>query len=462
MKNVALHTLGCKLNFAETSTVGRQFMSHGFGIVDFSRPADVYVVNTCSVTDRADRECRQIIRRILRQAPDAFIIVTGCYAQLRPDDVRRIEGVDLILGSHEKFHIFERERHFVKKAVPEIFVSCIDEAVEIEPAFSADVGGRTRAFLKIQDGCDYSCAFCTIPGARGQSRSLAVAEVVRQAEFLTRQGYREIVLTGVNVGDYGKNSGTSLFRLMKELGEVDGIGRIRISSIEPNLLSAEMVEYMCQSDTFCPHFHIPLQSGSDMILGKMHRRYRRQLYADLVASIKSANPDAAIGADVITGFPGESDQLFQETAEFLSDLPVSYLHVFTYSERPGTAASSLPSPVEPRIRHERSEILRILGRRKRHAFMSSFLGRTLPVLYESGTEESPRSGLTPHYIRVETADPSVRQNEIHFTHIFGIDGDTCLGKVRVHDRDVPSGELEASFAARSHSANYRPSSQEFV
>lgn len=459
MKNVALHTLGCKLNFAETSTIGRQFTSRGFGIVDFSQPADIYVVNTCSVTERADKECRQIIRRVLRQSPQAFIIVAGCYAQLRPDDVRRIEGVDLILGTKEKFHIFEREEQFVKRGIPETFVSCIDDAEEIDPAFSFEVGGRTRAFLKIQDGCDYSCSFCTIPEARGKSRSLPLFAVVEQARFLAHEGYKEIVLTGVNVGDYGRKSGTSLLHLMKQLGSVDGIKRIRISSIEPNLLTAEMVAYICSSDRFCPHFHIPLQSGSDTILGKMQRRYRRQLYLDLVTSIKSLNSDAAIGADVITGFPGETDQLFHETAEFLSDLPLSYFHVFTYSERPRTSALSQPSQVEPRIRFKRSEILRLLGQRKRHAFMASFIGKVLPVLYESSIG-GRRSGLTPQYVRVESVDPSVGQNEILLTKILDIDGDKCLGEVQAVHRDNLKGDEPISFVTRSHSVHHIPSSQE--
>jgi threonylcarbamoyladenosine tRNA methylthiotransferase MtaB len=429
MKTVAFHTLGCKLNFAETSTIGRQFASRGFGIVDFSQPSDVYVLNTCSVTDRADKECRQIIRRVLRQSPHAYVIVMGCYAQLRPEELSRIEGVDLILGSKDKFHLFDRERHFIKESIPEIYVSCIDEATEMDPAFSAEVGGRTRAFLKIQDGCDYSCSFCTIPVARGKSRSMPIPAVVEQASFLAGQGYKEIVLTGVNVGDYGKKISASLFELMKALEDVEGIERIRISSIEPNLLSWEMIEYIFQSEKFCPHFHIPLQSGSDAILKKMQRRYQRQMYADLVSFIKMKNPDAAVGVDVITGFPGESDRHFRETFQFLSELPVSYLHVFTYSERPDTAAVTLSSPVERRIRFERSETLRMLGQRKRCDFASSFIGKTLPVLYEVESEKGRRSGLTPNYIRVEAESPSARPNEIVPTKIVCMEGDICIGTV---------------------------------
>ena len=446
MKRVAFHTLGCKLNFAETSTVGRQFTARGFDVVEFSESSDVYVLNTCSVTNRAEKECRQIIRRIRRQSPEAYIIVTGCYAQLRPEEVQRIEGVDLILGSHDKFHIFDHERNFEKKPVPDVFVSCIDENSEIEPAYSEDVGGRTRAFLKIQDGCDYSCSFCTIPVARGKSRSLPVPYLLEQAIHLARQGFKEIVLTGVNVGDFGRATGTSLLSLLKELDRVTGIERIRISSIEPNLLRPELIDYILQSDKVCPHFHIPLQSGSDEILQKMQRRYRRRLYSDLVTSIKLKNPDAAIGVDVITGFPGESDRLFLDTFQFLSDLPVSYHHVFTYSERPGTPAASLPDSVEPRRRFERSEILRRLSRRKRYEFMSSFVGRTLPVLYESHLRGDRRYGLTPNYIRIDTESETIRANEIVPTRITGIDGDGCSGTVQTTFSHTSGGETSESSA----------------
>ncbi len=429
MKKVALHTLGCKLNFAETSTIGRQFVDRGFTVVDVSQPAEVYVLNTCSVTERADKECRQIVRRILRHSPDAYVIVMGCYAQLRPEELARIGGVDLILGSKDKFHLFDHVDNFVKKPVPAVYISCIDEESDADSAYSADVGGRTRAFLKIQDGCDYSCSFCTIPLARGASRSVSPAEVVKQASDLAAQGYKEIVLTGVNVGDYGRKIGTSLLDLMRRLDRVQGIKRIRISSIEPNLLSTEMIEYILSSDRYCPHFHIPLQSGSDAVLGKMQRRYRRGLYENLIQNIRDRSDDAAIGVDVITGFRGETEAEFRETYTFLNALPVSYLHVFTYSERPDTPAMNIADPVEPRIRFERSEMLRNLGRKKKYEFTSGFIGKMLPVLYENDERIGMIGGLSPNYIRVTAEASSPRTNEIISTKIVGLDRDGCIGEI---------------------------------
>src|SRR5512143_1188326 len=368
---VALHTLGCKLNFAETSTIGRQFLERGFSLVASDAPADVFVLNTCTVTERADRECRQIIRRALRHSPDAYVVVTGCYAQLRPEAIAAIGGVDLVLGTAEKFRIFDHVEAFAKRERTQVFVSCIDEASSTDPAFSAEADGRTRAFLKIQDGCDYGCAFCTIPRARGASRSVPQASVLEQARRLVDQGFREIVLTGVNVGDYGTKSGGSLLLLMQQLEEFRGRARFRISSIEPNLRTDEMIDTVLASGVFCNHFHIPLQSGSDAVLGGMRRRYRRSFYERLVTSVKRKDPDAGIGVDVIVGFPGESDELFEETYRFLAELPATYLHVFTYSEREQTPASGFPGAVEPRIRAERSQRLRTLGAKMRHAFYAS-------------------------------------------------------------------------------------------
>src|SRR5271169_3949049 len=413
MKKVAFHTLGCKLNFAETSTIGRQFVDRGFEVVDFDNPSDVYVVNTCSVTDRADRECRQIIRRARRRSPSAYIIVAGCYAQLQPEEIASIDGVDLVVGAKEKFRIFDFVNDFQKASIPHVFVSCIDEVTEFSPSFSAEVGGRTRAFLKIQDGCDFPCAFCTIPLARGESRSQSIQHVLQQAQVIADHGYREIVLTGVNVGDYGKKIGTNLFSLVKALDRVDGIERIRVSSIEPNLLTNEMIDFILGSNKFCNHFHIPLQSGSNTVLKAMRRRYNAEHYRSLIEYIKREDPHAGIGADVISGFPGETDREFEETFRFLVDLPVTYLHAFTYSERSTTAAFDFPNSIDPKIRFERSERLRMLSLKKRNAFHHRFLGNVLPVLFETSASQNSLSGLSSNYIRVEVEHRPYLANTIH-------------------------------------------------
>ena len=432
MKKVALHTLGCKLNFAETSTIGREFVSRGYEIVAPDQPLDIFVLNTCSVTERADRECRQIIRRTLRHSPDAYVVVTGCYAQLQPEEIASIGGVDLVLGAREKFDVFRHAGTFTKQNTSQVFVSCIDEATDVTIASSAEVGGRTRAFLKIQDGCDYACAFCTIPLARGASRSVPVHDVLREAHRLAEQNFREIVLTGVNVGDYGRKNGTTLLHLMQELERVDGIERIRISSIEPNLLTREMADLVLSSEKFCNHFHIPLQSGSDAVLRLMRRRYVRDHYRDRVEYIRSNDPDAGIGADVIVGFPGETDALFEETYRFLADLPVTYLHVFTYSEREHTPASTCAGRVEPRIRYERNEMLRNLGYKKKESFYRSFIGKTMPVLFEHAHADGAISGLTANYIRVETTGDAAVTNTIRPVRIVGADGERCSGEVVNH------------------------------
>ncbi len=426
MNKVALHTLGCKLNFAETSTVGRQFAERGFQVVDADQPSDIFILNTCSVTEKADRECRQIIRRTLRHSPNAYVVVVGCYAQLQPEEIASIDGVDLVLGAKEKFRVFDYIGNFKKQSVPHVFVSCIDEHTEFQPSYSAEVGGRTRAFLKIQDGCDYTCTFCTIPLARGKSRSQSIESVLQQAESLVNLGYKEIVLTGVNVGDYGRKTNSSLFELLQQLDSVENLDRIRISSIEPNLLTREMVDFILSSEKFCNHFHIPLQSGSDTVLKLMRRRYLTDYYRELISYIKSQDPTAGIGADVITGFPGETDELFEETYSFLNELPVSYLHVFTYSEREHTPASEFAGTVNPKIRSERNERLRMLSFKKRRAFYSSFEGKTLPVLFESSTGEL-QTGLTANYIRVETPYPNALVNQIHDVRINKIDHDACTG-----------------------------------
>jgi threonylcarbamoyladenosine tRNA methylthiotransferase MtaB len=428
MMKVAFHTLGCKLNFAETSILGKQFIDKGFETVDAGQPADVVVLNTCTVTERADRECRQIIRRALRHSPNAFIIVTGCYAQLQPHEISAIEGVDLVLGSQEKFDLFKYTNGLKKKTIPQIFVSCIDEAEKFHPAFSSEIGGRTRAFLKVQDGCDYTCAFCTIPLARGASRSAPETEIIEQASKIVQDGFKEIVLTGVNVGDYGKKIETNFINLLKGLERIAGLERIRISSIEPNLLTRYMVDFMLDSPKYCNHFHIPLQSGSENILKKMRRRYLPKDYKSIVEYIKAKDSTAGIGVDVIVGFPGESDELFEETYKFIVDLPVSYLHVFTYSERPNTDALSFTDHVNHQIRHERNERLRILSQKKRHNFYSDFIGKSLPVLFEGNMRGNQISGLTSNYIRVETTGNESMVNIIENILITRIDNEICIGE----------------------------------
>lgn len=400
-KKVALHTLGCKLNFSETSSIGRQFLDREFELVDFQQSADVYVLNTCSVTESAERECRQIIRRALRQNPEAFIIVTGCYAQLRPEEIAKIAGVDAVLGSNEKFKLFSLLDNFNKRELACISVTPTENLTEFGVAHSTDADNRTRAFLKIQDGCDYTCSFCTIPLARGASRSLDVNNVINEFKKLLDAGYKEIVLTGVNVGDYGKNIDTNLFNLLNKLVKIEGESRIRISSIEPNLLSDEIINLTAESDKFCNHFHIPLQNGSPRILKAMQRRYTAEDYFKLIHKIKERLPNAGIGVDVIVGFPGETEEDFIHTHNFLRDLPISYLHVFTYSERPDTKAISLPGSVDVQERKRRNNILRILSEKKRAKFYEEMIGTHHKVLFEHTDKDGMIQGFTSNYIRVQ-------------------------------------------------------------
>ncbi|KKU52025.1 MAG: 2-methylthioadenine synthetase [Parcubacteria group bacterium GW2011_GWA2_47_10] len=416
MKRVAFHTLGCKLNLAETSTIGRQFVDGGFEVVKIDQKADVCVINTCSVTERADRECRQIVRRALRHSPEAFVIVIGCYAQLQPEEIASIPGVDLVLGSKEKFDIFRFANGFSKSGEAQAVVSPLQDV-------------DTFSIASSQDGCDYSCSFCTIPLARGASRSLEVTPTVSQAREIVAAGYKEIVLTGVNVGDYGKKIDTNLLALLRDLVAVEGLERIRISSIEPNLLSDELLEFWLGNEKLCKHFHMPLQAGSDELLKGMRRRYLTDWYADRVSTIKSAHPDAGIGVDIIVGFPGETDELFEETYRFLVELPVSYLHVFTYSERPHTHALTLPDHIEPRLRFERSERLRILGAKKRRAFDLSFVGSTVEVLFEGESDHGWMTGLTGEYVRAKVPTEYDLSNQIRKTKIkhFGEEG--CIGEL---------------------------------
>ncbi len=435
MKKASFHTLGCKLNYAETVTLSRGFRERGYAIVGAHEPADVFVLNTCTVTERADRECRQIIRRVLRNSPGTFVIVTGCYAQLNAGEIASIGGVDLVLGTAEKFSAAELAGALDKKPVPQVFVSCIDEQDECAEAFSGDEGTRTRAFLKIQDGCDFSCAFCTIPLARGSSRSRPAESVIAAAARLGGdEGYREVVLTGVNVGDYGRASGGSLLGLLRRLDGVAAVDRFRISSIEPNLLTQELIGFILGSRRFVNHFHLPLQSGSPDILRAMKRRYTRDHYEALVGSIRALDPRAGIGADVIVGFPGETPALFAETVGFLERLPLSYLHVFTYSEREDTPAAAMRNQVEPGERYHRSERLRELGRRKREAFNASFVGETLDVLFEQTSSGGITTGLTTNYLRVAVPDAEGMVNRILPVTITGASAEACEGSLERQPR----------------------------
>ena len=425
-RTVAFHTLGCKLNFSESSSLSRILETEGFEKKEFDDLADVYVINTCSVTDNADKECRQIVRRIQRKAPESLIVITGCYAQLKPKEISEIPGVDLVLGAAEKFNIAQHIKELSKGDSAKICSCDIDEVSDFHSSWS--VNDRTRTFLKVQDGCDYNCSFCTIPMARGKSRSDSIANVVKNAEELAASGVKEIVLTGVNLGDFqtslpsppkspagGDFSGLkkeNFFCLLQELEKVEGIQRYRISSIEPNLLTNEIIEFVANSDKFMPHFHIPLQSGSNKILGAMRRRYKRELYADRVATIKKLIPHCAIGVDVIVGFPGETDEEFKETFDFLHSLDISYLHVFTYSERDNTHALSLKPVVPMHIRHERNKTLRNLSYMKMQYFIGQHVGQTRKVLFETNDRNGTMEGYTDNYIRISTPYREEWVNEI--------------------------------------------------
>lgn len=403
-RTVAFHTLGCKLNFSETSTLSRQLESQGFVKKEFEDEADVYVINTCSVTENADKECRQLVRRIQRKAPQSLVVITGCYAQLKPKEIAEIPGVDLVLGAAEKFNLAAHLRELSKGDSARIS-SCDIEAVTGFHA-SWSVNDRTRTFLKVQDGCDYNCSFCTIPMARGKSRSDTIKNVVAHATALAAKGVQEIVLTGVNLGDFGKGADgsrkneESFYDLIRQLDEVDGIARYRISSIEPNLLGTAIIEFVAGSKKFMPHFHIPLQSGSNEVLAAMRRRYRRELYAEKVALIRRLMPHCCIGVDVIVGFPGESDERFRETFDFLHGLDISYLHVFTYSERAHTHALELKPVVPVNIRHERNKTLRNLSYLKMQDFTRQHEGQLRPVLFEGHEKAGMMEGYTDNYIRI--------------------------------------------------------------
>ena len=399
-RTVAYYTLGCKLNFSETSTIGRQLTDAGFNKVNFEKGADIYVINTCSVTDNADKKCKRIVKEALRQNPNAFVAVIGCYAQLKPNEIAAIPGVDIVLGAAEKFNLASFFESTTKKDVAEIHDGKIKEVLEYHSSYS--IGDRTRSFLKIQDGCDYFCAFCTIPLARGKSRSDTIENIVKQAKEIVESGIKEIVLTGVNTGDFGIQTGETFFELLQALENVEGLFRIRISSIEPNLLTDEIIKFASTSKKIVPHFHIPLQSGSDKILQSMRRKYLTELYTSRVEKIRSLIPNCNIGVDVIVGFPGETHEDFLDTYNFLNGLDISYLHVFTYSERENTTAIKMTDPVSMRDRNERSKMLHILSDKKRRHFYEQHLGKTYPVLWEIENDGSVMFGFTENYIRVET------------------------------------------------------------
>jgi len=404
-RKVAFYTLGCKLNFSETSAIGRQFEEHGFEKVAFEEAADIYVINTCSVTDHADRKCRKVVKEALKHNPEAFVTIVGCYAQLKPQEIAEIPGVHAVLGAAEKFRLVETLAGFEKPTAGpgRVYASPVSEATEFHAAHS--FGDRTRTFLKVQDGCDYSCSFCTIPLARGHSRSDSVQSVVERVEKLAATGVKEIVLTGVNLGDFGlqgseRERKENFYDLVRALDEVEGINRFRISSCEPNLLSDEIIRFVAQSKRFAPHFHIPLQSGSNKILGLMRRRYRRELYQERVQLIKEVMPHACIGVDVIVGFPGETEADFLDTYQFLNELDISYLHVFPYSERANTLAPTLPGRVQDRTRHERTTQLRGLSEKKKRFFYEQHAGQETEVLFEDDVTNGQMEGFTPNYIRV--------------------------------------------------------------
>ena len=426
-KKVAFYTLGCKLNFSETSTIARNFTEEGFDRVDFSEEADIYVINTCSVTENADKRFKSIVKQSQKVNPDAFVVAIGCYAQLKPEELADVNGVDLVLGATEKFKITDYLNDLSKNDFGEVHSCEIEEADFYVGSYS--IGDRTRAFLKVQDGCDYKCTYCTIPLARGISRSDTLENVLTNAKEISDQGIKEIVLTGVNIGDYGKGEfgnkkhEHTFYELVTALDKVEGIERLRISSIEPNLLKNEIINFVSQSRTFVPHFHIPLQSGSNHILGLMRRRYQRELYVDRVSQIKETMPHACIGVDVIVGFPGETDEHFLETYNFLNELDISYLHVFTYSERDNTVAAEMEGVVPGKVRAKRSKMLRGLSAKKRRAFYESQLNTQRTVLFEGENKEGYIHGFTENYVKVKTPWDPALVNTLQTVKLDKIDDD---------------------------------------
>jgi threonylcarbamoyladenosine tRNA methylthiotransferase MtaB len=421
-ERVAFYTLGCKLNFSETSTIARLFEDGGFAKVDFEDKPDVFVINTCSVTENADKKCKQLVKRAKKISPESMVIILGCYAQLKPEEISRIPGVDLVLGANEKFNVLA---HLEKKSEVKVVHDNIKHTHDFIPSHS--YGDRTRSFLKVQDGCDYFCTFCTIPLARGKSRNASIAATVAEAQKIAQTAVKEVVLTGVNIGDFGQGGAENFFDLTKALDEVAGIERFRISSIEPNLLSDDIIDFcLTASKRFAPHFHIPLQSGSDDILEKMRRKYKTNLYAQRVERIKATNPDACIGVDVIVGFPGETDEDFLATVNLLKDLDISYLHVFTYSERANTGAPKLGTKVPMETRRERSKILHLLSDRKKLAFYQTQVGKRKAVLFEQEENEGWLYGFSENYVKVKTPYNEALINQIVAVELTEIDRDGLM------------------------------------
>lgn len=422
-KKVAFYTLGCKLNFSETSTISRLFENAGFAKVDFEETPDILVINTCSVTENADKKCQQLVRRALKINPEIYVAVIGCYAQLKPEEIAQIQGVSLVLGANEKFNIIEHlEERDAQQAVATVKYENIKRTNEFIPSHS--MGDRTRSFLKVQDGCDYFCTFCTIPLARGKSRNASIEETLDEARKIAGTAIREVVLTGVNIGDFGQGTDENFYQLVKGLDTIDGIDRFRISSIEPNLLSDEIIDFtLTKAGKFVPHFHIPLQSGSNRLLKAMRRKYERELYAERVQHIKSLRPDCCIGVDVIVGFPGETDEEFMETMDFLKDLDISYLHVFTYSERANTTAVKLGDSVPQSVRKQRSQQLHILSDKKKRAFYEQNTGSTRTVLFEAEEDNGIMYGFTENYVKVKLPYDPKLVNTLQTIQLTEIDRD---------------------------------------
>jgi threonylcarbamoyladenosine tRNA methylthiotransferase MtaB len=422
-KKAAFYTLGCKLNFSETSTISRLFEDAGYAKVDFEENPDIFVINTCSVTENADKKCKQLVKRAKKINPESFVVIIGCYAQLKPEEIAKMEGVDMVLGANEKFNLIEHLEKIESK--PEATIVSFDnikKASEFIPSYS--FGDRTRSFLKVQDGCDYFCTFCTIPLARGKSRNASIASTLTEAEKIAQTEVKEVVLTGVNIGDFGQGGDENFFGLLQQLDKVEGIDRFRISSIEPNLLSNEIIEFcLTNAKRFVPHFHIPLQSGSNRLLQAMRRKYERELYAERVQKIKEYRPDACIGVDVIVGFPGETDEEFMETMDFLKDLDISYLHVFTYSERANTTAVKLGDPVPMSVRKERSKMLHILSDKKKRKFYEENLGSIRTVLFEQEEENGMMFGFTENYVKVKFPFDKALTNTFQQIELTEIDRD---------------------------------------
>jgi len=424
VKKVAFYTLGCKLNFSETSTISRSFEDRGYKKVDFTDKPDIFIINTCSVTDNADKKCRKIVREARQISTDAYVAIIGCYAQLKPTELSEIEGVDAVLGAAEKFRLLDLLGDFTRPSKPEVFAKEINQVNSFNSSYS--INDRTRTFLKVQDGCDYSCTFCTIPLARGNSRSNTIENVVNEARILGQRGVKEIVLTGVNTGDFGIHNGErkeSFFELVQALDDVEEVERFRISSVEPNLLTKEIIDFVTESQRFMPHFHIPLQSGSDKLLKKMKRRYLSDLYLNRVQHIRKKMPLAGIGVDVIVGFPGETEDEFLKTYKFLNELPVSYLHVFTYSERPNTPAATMKDVVPLKDRNRRSKMLRALSEKKKQYFYEQNIGRNAMVLFENDIEDGIMHGFTENYVRVSAKYDPLRVNEVIPVSIYNINSD---------------------------------------